>query len=90
MAKTMSAARPRKPPDMTRYSGRVADLMLKRRKVLGMTTEAFVAALIRAGFDANINTVYAWDQGRNQIPLDSLPFIARALRCDISEILPRK
>lgn len=86
----MNAARPRKQPDMTRYTGRVAARILKRRAALGMTTDSFRDALGTQGLTVNMNTLYAWDQGRNPIPIDTLPTIARALRCEISELMPRK
>lgn len=71
--------------DLSTYSGRLGKRMRKRREDLAMSVKEFADAL-----DVQIPTVYHWESGRNPVPMDSLPAIAKALKTTIHELLPKR
>lgn len=77
-------------PDKSTYSGRFAARVRQLRKASGMTVEDVSLALRKIGIKASTATVYHWENGRNEPSLDTLPFLARVLKCSIHELLPGK
>lgn len=83
-------ARPMSKGNLSRYSGRVGDAVRKRRDALGMSANDLRKALESRGTVVGLMTIYGWETGRNQIPLDALPELAAVFRTTVRELLPRK
>ena len=75
----------RKPnePDLTKFLGRVAAEIRRRREKRKMSV---LDAASAAGMPAP--TWYRWEQGKG-LPLDALPAIAETLGCLERDLLPR-
>lgn len=78
---TMSA-RPSK-QNLDTYTGRLGAAIKARRQRRRMTADEFAAAV-----PTSLATVYGWESGRKQVPVNLLPAIARALGVSIHTLLP--
>lgn len=65
----------RKGPDVTTYAGRCAERLRALRDKTGLTVEALAEAVGR-----KTGTIYNWESGVSQPPLDALPALAEAFR----------
>lgn len=76
--------------DLDTYSGRLGARIRKQRAALEMSVESFVTALKSRDVEVENVTVYAWESGRNPIPLNAVPAIAATLRVPVLDLLPKK
>lgn len=79
-----------KEPDQNRYSGRVAARIRELRTALGITVEDLAAKLTKAGYDVKPPTLYHWENGTREPALDAVPYLAKALKVSVAELLPAK
>jgi transcriptional regulator with XRE-family HTH domain len=82
--------KPRKEPDQSRYSGRLAKRLRTLRDAAGVDIDDLAEKLTKAGYPVSTPTLYAWESGRLQIQLDALPYLAKALKVKVSDLLPEK
>lgn len=83
------AARPKKASDLSTYSGRFAARLRAMREKAGLTVEEFGEAISAHGYAVAVRTIYAWESGRNDPPLDAFPAIAKAVNVKrIRDLLP--
>jgi len=73
----------RKPPSTDTYSGRFAERLRKLREKAGLTVDEVVET---TGFPRN--TLYNWEAGKRQPPLDAYPILAKALGIKVRTLLP--
>jgi transcriptional regulator with XRE-family HTH domain len=83
------AARPRKEPDTKTFSGRLAKQVRDLRDSRGLSAEELAQKIRTAGYAVSISTIYHWENGTRQIPVDALPAIAKALRVNLIDLFPR-
>ena len=79
-----------KEPDQDRYSGRLATRIREVRTAEGMTVEALAAKVTKLGYKLGAPTLYHWENGTREPALDAVPYLARALKRLISDLLPQK
>jgi transcriptional regulator with XRE-family HTH domain len=79
---------PRKDPDKTKYSGRLAIRIRAAREKTGMSVEALVKRMNDAGYEIYLPTYYHWENGQRQPQLDALPILARILKVSLHDLLP--
>lgn len=85
----MAAARPAKQVDDSTYAGRFALGLKKLREKAGLTVEGLAAELNSNGFTVAPRTLYAWESGRNEPPLNAFPALATSLKLKrIRDLLP--
>jgi transcriptional regulator with XRE-family HTH domain len=70
---------PKKALDLSTYSGRFAARLHALRVEAGLTVEQMVEAVVAQGFDLTAKSVYNWEGGLRQPPLDAYPHLAQAL-----------
>ncbi len=81
-------AKKRKPLDMSKFPNRFADRLRKLRERAGMDVEHFAQSMASAKYPVAASTVYAWENGRSQPPLDAFPVIAEVLGVAVRTLLP--
>lgn len=84
------AARPRKEPDSKTFSGRLARQIRALRDGHEWSAEELAQKIRAAGYGVSISTIYHWENGTRQIPVDALPYIAKALRVQLIDLFPQK
>lgn len=77
MSRTTSAE------DTTTYSGRLGKSVRARREKLGISVSDFAASL-----KVKPVTIYAWESGKNPVPINIVPTIAKVLGTTAAKILP--
>ena len=82
--------RPRKEPNATLYSGRMAKRLREFREAAGITPAELAEKLTRAGYRAAASTLYAWENGNLQVQVDAVPVLAKIFRVSIREFFPEK
>jgi ribosome-binding protein aMBF1 (putative translation factor) len=82
--------KPNKEPDAAKYSGRIAVSIRATRERAGMSVEELAVRVSQAGYIVASPTLYHWENGNRRPDLDALPFIAKALRVPLMELLPPK
>lgn len=84
MGKTRMAARPSKAADTDTYAGRFAARIRSLREKAGKTVEQVAEEIGVSG-----KTVYNWEAGLRQPPLDYLPALATAFKLKtVRAVLP--
>ncbi len=68
-----------KDPDPTTYSGRFAQRLRSLREKRFATGQQFVDELVAHGFEVKLTTLYNWEAGRSEPPLNALPILASHL-----------
>lgn len=82
--------KPRKEPDKNRYSGRLAAKLRSMREAAGIAPDDLATRLTKMGYKVSAPSLYAWENGNLQVQLDALPYLAKALRTTIAELMPDK
>lgn len=88
--KGASVSPPRKEPDKKKYSGRLAARIRALREKADMTIEQLAGDMQRAGYEISAPTLYHWENGQRQPQLDALPYVAKVLRVELTELFPKK
>lgn len=80
-----------KQPDQSTYSGRFAARLRALREKAGLSVEGLGAKLGESGYSATSKTIYNWESGLREPPLDALPNLATCLGLKtVRAILPEK
>lgn len=74
--------------DRKTYSGRVAIRIRDARERAGLDVPTVAKAMTRAGYEISPSTLYGWENGTRQPPLDAMPFLARALKVNAGSFFP--
>ena len=83
-SKLPTVGRKRVEPDLTTYSGRLAARIRELRDERRLTVQEVAD---KSGIP--LYTLYGYENGRREIPLDLLPALAKALRCKTpDDLLP--
>jgi DNA-binding transcriptional regulator YiaG len=69
--------------DLSTYSGRVGARIRKRREAVGVSVDELADAC-----GVTVQTIYAWEAGRNAINLNALPLIAAKIKSSPHKLLP--
>ena len=69
-------------------SGRLGAAIRARREKLNVTVDELQAKLTSQGCDVSAQTIYAWESGTRQIPINDLPAIAASLGTTIRKLMP--
>lgn len=80
--------RPKNEPNTDTYRGKVGAAIRARREALDISVTDIIKALAAEKLKVKEGTYYAWEQGRNAVPIDSLPALSIALRTTIKKLLP--
>lgn len=80
----------KKPPDTTTYSGRLGARLRTLREDRGLTVERVAELMTDYGYDISTPTLYHWENGRRQPSIDALPYLAKALKVRIVDLMPAK
>jgi transcriptional regulator with XRE-family HTH domain len=76
----------KKEPDLTTYRGRFA---ARLRELRGDKSVAKVlSSLKRSGHEISPATYYNWESAATDPPLNTIPSLAKALGCSVSELFP--
>lgn len=80
-----------KQPDQSTYSGRFAARLRELREKKKLTIEDVVSTVQKSGYDLTAKTLYNWESGTRQPPVDAYPALANALQLKtVREILPKE
>jgi len=80
----------RKEIDESDYDGRVAVRIRTLRDEAGWSVDDLVLRLSKAGYEASVQTIYGWENGKRATPLNALPYLAKAFRLSLFDFLPSK
>lgn len=75
--------------DISTYRGQWGHNFRRLRMKQFTTQQEFANALADQEVYVNKNTISNWELGIRTLPIECLPAIARVLRCDITELVPR-
>lgn len=80
----------KKAPDQTTYSGRFAARLRMLREKAGLSVDEAVSKIAKAGFETTRKSIYNWESGIRQPPIDALPSMASAYKLrQVRSILPQ-
>lgn len=80
--------RPKNEPNTDTYRGKVGAAIRARREARKLTVTEAIKSLASEGVHVGEKTFYAWESGRNAVPLDNLPALAAILGTTIKKLLP--
>lgn len=89
-SESRTVPKPKKEADQSRYSGRLAKRLRTLREAAAISPDDLAAKLTKAGYPVSSPTLYAWERGSIQVQLDALPYLARAFRVPVAELMPEK
>mgnify|MGYP000020554983 CR=1 FL=1 len=81
---------PRKEPDMETYSGRLAARIRKLRESTGRTTTEAAERMTKLGYEVSDTSFRHWENGTRTPKWDAMPFLAKALKVKVREVIPVK
>jgi len=82
--------RPAKPIDTTTYAGRIAARLGELRTDRGWSVEQMAAKITKAGYPVAVSSLYQWLNGRIETQVNALPYIAKAFKLTVAELLPHE
>lgn len=77
------------PVDVSTYRGQWGDNFRRLRMARFETQTEFAEALATVGIHVKKAAVSHWELGRRTPPIEFLPLIARVLKCDVIDLVPR-
>lgn len=84
----------KKEADQSTYSGRFAARLRMLREKAGLSVEQVVEAIEKHNTSGRnspkVQAFYGWEQGKAGPHLDLLPFIAKALKVKVRDLMPEK
>lgn len=80
--------RPTNEPNTDTYRGKVGAAIRARREKLSISIAEFVDSIALYGIVIKDKTLYAWETGRNPVPIDNLPAIAAVLQTTVKRLMP--
>ncbi len=81
----------RREPDVSTYSGRVAQRLRKLRDRAGLSVQEVLERMERHGYHLSVQGYYKWENGRAKVDLDAVPALAKALRLkSLKDLFPAR